>query len=423
VTDPRRELVRTVLQALLFVALAAAGVGIGVLAWHLAGIDGGSTTVAAPTAPPTPAAPPPQPETKRRELSGNVVWPLFGFGPNRSHVAAGMRLRPPFRRVWSVSARSRVEFPPVVAYGRLFVGTTAGSVLSIDAASGKVAWRKNLERCIASSPAVGGGTVYVALMDRAPCPVHDEKQPGYLVALDAATGRKLWRFKSALNESSPLLARGVLYFGTWDGKVHALVAKTHRPLWTAETRDRVRASVTYSKGLVYVGSYDGTLYAFDARTGAPRWNGSPGTAIYSTPAVADGRLYVGSTGGRVYAFDAASGAYLWARTAGRAVYGSPAVWRDTVYVGSYDGTFYAFDAVTGETRWQFAANGPISGSATVMAGIVYLSTLTGHTYGLDVATGKQRWSFPGGQYSPLVADPKQAYLTTYSRIFALRPRG
>jgi outer membrane protein assembly factor BamB len=422
VTNPRRELVGDILQALLFLALAALGIGIGILAWHLAGIDGGSTTAAAPTPPPPAATPPPPPRPKTRELSGNVVWPLFGFGPNRNHVAVGMRLQPPFRRVWSVSARSRVGFPPVVAYGRLFVATAAGSVLSIDAASGKVAWRKNLERCIRSSPAVGGGTVYVALMDRAPCPVHDEKQRGFLVALDAATGRTLWRFRSALNESSPLLARGVLYFGTWDGKVHALVAKTHRPLWTAETRAEVRASVAYSNGLVYVGSYDGTLYAFDAKTGAPRWSASPGTAIYSTPAVAAGRVFVGSTGGGVYAYDAESGSYVWGRTAGRAVYGSPAVWRDTVYVGSYDGTFYAFDAATGETRWQFAANGPISGSATVMAGIVYLSTLTGHTYGLDVTTGRQRWSFPGGQYSPLVADPKQAYVTTYSRIFALRPR-
>jgi outer membrane protein assembly factor BamB len=333
-----------------------------------------------------------------------------------------MSLRPPFKWVWSVGAGSLVQFPPVVAYGRLFVGTTAGLVLSIDAATGKVAWRKNLKRCIASSPAVGGGVVYVALMDRAPCPVHDETQSGYLVALDAATGRRLWRFKSGLNESSPLLARGVVYFGTWDGKVYALGVKKHRPLWTAETRDKVKSAVAYSKGLVYVGSDDGNLYAFDARTGALRWSASPGTAIYSTPAVAAGRVFVGSTGGGVYAYDAESGSYLWGRTAGRAVYGSPAVWRETVYVGSYDGTFYAFDAATGETRWQFAARGPISGSATVMAGLVYLSTLTGHTYGLDAETGRQRWSFPGGQYSPVVADRRQAYVTTHARIFALRPR-
>ena len=46
--------------------------------------------------------------------------------------------------------------------------------------------------------------------------------------MDAKTGRQKWRFKGMPFESSPLLHNGVLYVGSWDGKVHAIRAKTGR---------------------------------------------------------------------------------------------------------------------------------------------------------------------------------------------------
>ncbi len=408
---------------LLFAALAAAGVGLGLLGWRYLDQgdgEGSASTAAAGTAAadaqgPTLTTAPPPPEAR------TIVWPEFGFDARRNKVSPYGH-RPPFKRVWVARARSLIEFPPVIAYGRLYVGTNAGNVLALDAASGNVVWRKNLKRCIAASPAVGDGVLYVPLMDESPCAVHDEEQPGYVVALDADTGERRWRFKTGVNESSPVLNGGVLYFGTWDGSVYALDTTSVKPLWTFETNDKVKGGVALARGILLAPSYDGNLYALDAKTGEERWVGTPGTPLYSTPAVAGGLVYVGSTGGSIYAYDLETGALAWSRQFGDAVYSSPAVARGTVYVGSYDGNLYALDARTGEERWAFAAQGPISGSPTVMGGLVYVSTLAGRTFGLAARTGKRRWAFPAGQYTPIVADPERAYLTGYSRIYALEPK-
>jgi outer membrane protein assembly factor BamB len=346
---------------------------------------------------------------------------MFGFDVRRTGALPDLRLPPPFDRVWTARAGSLLEFPPVIAYGRLYVGTNRGLVLAFDAETGKEVWRRNTRRCIAAAPAVDDGVVYVSLMDTSPCAVHDETEPGFVIAFDAETGERLWRFQTGVNESSPLLVDGILYFGTWDGSVYALDASSRRPLWTFETSDKVKGGAAFARGTIFVGSYDGNLYALDAETGEERWSASPGSAVYATPAVSGGRVYVGATGGGVYAYDVEDGSLAWSQGTGDAVYSSAAVSRGTVFVGSYDGNLYALNAATGEVRWTFAAGGPISGSPTVIGGVVYVSTLEGRTWGLRVSNGKQRFSYPAGQYTPVVADEERIYLTGYSRVYALEP--
>jgi hypothetical protein len=48
-----------------------------------------------------------------------VVWPTYGYDPSRTR-SPGFELRPPFRKRWQFGARNLVEFPPAIAYGRLY---------------------------------------------------------------------------------------------------------------------------------------------------------------------------------------------------------------------------------------------------------------------------------------------------------------
>ena len=377
----------------------------------------------------------PRPVPVRDELP----WPTYGLDSQRTHYGVGSRLRPPFRKLWTVFADSSfIEFPPVIGYGRLFFGTNHGRVLAVDAHSGHVAWSHEFGRCIAASPAVGDGVVYVSLMGIAPCTHPDRDAPGLLVALQARTGRILWRFRPGVTESSPLLVRGLVYVGSWDHRVYAIDVRTHRPRWTFTTGDEVKGGVAYAHGTVYAGSYDGHVYALDARTGRLRWAAGAERGLrgrgrfYATPTVAYGRVFVGATDGIVYAFGARSGHLLWARRTGSYVYGAAAVAGRTVYVGSYDHRFYALDAATGAVRWSFDAGHPISGAPTVLDGLVYFSTCGScsayeadararRTYALDARTGRPVWTFPDGEYSPLVADSRRAYLTGLTNVYALEP--
>jgi outer membrane protein assembly factor BamB len=368
-------------------------------------------------------------ERTPRELT-IVPWPMFGYRATGVRFADGIRLRPPFRRLWASGGATLLEFPPAIAYGRLYVVNAYGDVLAMNTRTGKRAWRFRGRRCAASSPAVSRlmhGTVYVSLLNRGDCAT-GKVTDGEVIALAHNWGQLRWRRRIGPTESPPLVVGNSVYVGDWRGDVYALNARTGRVRWRFRTGGRVKGGLSYLTGRVFVGSYDHHVYALSARSGRLLWKaaaqqrlGNRGT-FYSTPAVAYGRVYIGSTDGKVYSFGAHSGKLRWSYGTGGYVYGSPAIWRQRVLVGSYSGRFYALDAATGDVKWKFKAAGPISGSATVIDGIVYFATLKGRTYGLDAATGKQVWSYPDGKYAPLVADRNRAYLVGYAKVYAFKPR-
>jgi len=364
------------------------------------------------------------------ELSAEkkVLWPMFGFDPARRRAPDGMRLRPPFRTRWFVRARELVEFPPAIAYGRLYFANRSGVVFSVDTSEPRVHWRFRAGRCAAASPAVSHDLVYMAFLNRPPCNTPRPGLDGEVIALNAKTGRVRWRRRIGPSESPPLVVNRTVYVGDWNGKVYALAAPTGRVRWTASVGGEVKDGAAFSNGRVYVGSYDSHVYAFDARSGRRLWRASAQQRLgqqgrfYSTPAVAYGRVYIGGTDGKVYSYGATTGKLRWSHGTGHYVYASPAVWRRRILIGSYDGDFYCLDAATGDVRWRFKSNGRISGSAIVLAGVVYFSTLSGRTYALDAASGKLLWSYRRGSYAAVVSDGKHLFLAGYARVYSLTER-
>ena len=380
---------------------------------------------------------------RSRQAEETMPWPMYGFDLERTHVAEDFHHRPPYRRVWHVDAHNTIEFPPAVAYGRVYVPQQKGLFLAVDARTGRVDWRRDFNRCAASSPTVGRGVVYQAYMDFVNCPQDRPGATGFVIAMDARTGHQLWRFKGAPFESSPLLVRNTLYVGSWDHGVYALDARTGRRRWRFQADDQVNTSPAYWRGTIYIASDGGTLYALGARTGKLRWQAHSHAKFgsreffYATPTVAYGRVFIGNTDGTMYVYGARSGKLLWARPLGSYVYGAAAVWHRTVYVGTYDGWFYALDAATGDVRWKRSAPGAVHAAATVMDGLVYYATCStcgsaaqrtvkrgpDGTWALDARTGHLVWHFPAGKYAnPVVADSRRIYLTGWAGVYGLAER-
>jgi outer membrane protein assembly factor BamB len=371
----------------------------------------------------TTAAPVPE-----RPKEPGVLWQSYGFGLERTH-ASPYALRPPFRRSWTFRAQALLEFPPVLAFGRLFFAANDGGVFAINAQTGKRAWKRTTGRCQAASPAVSGRLVFIPFMNVKPCNRQSTAGlDGQLTAYYAGSGDVRWTKKIGPSESSPLVDRGYVYTADWNGRVWSFVGSTGKLRWVSQVGSQIKGGVAISGGRLYVGDYGGHLYALDLRTGKVLWTASSQPRLlgrgnfYSTPAVAYGRVYIGNTDGKVYSFGATSGDVRWSHGTGGYVYSSPAVWRQRIYAGSYDHTFYCLDAATGEVKWTFPANGPISGSPTVMGGVVYFATLKERTYALDALTGKQLWTWNDGKYSPVVADQKRVYLVGYARVYGLVPK-
>jgi outer membrane protein assembly factor BamB len=360
----------------------------------------------------------------------DVTWPLYGYDPARLRAPFGLKVHPPFRRapVWTFRGGRLLEFPPVIAYGRIYIVNNAGTLFALTETRGKPVWKYSSHRCSAASPAVGQHLVFISLLNKPPCNAAHGVD-GKLIAFDAETGRIRWQRTIGPSESSPLLSDKLVIVGDWSHNVYAFTAATGNLRWHYHAGGLIKGAIARSGNRVYFGSYDTHVYALDARTGKLVWRASSQPRIgrtgtfYANPAVAYGRVYIGATDGKMYSFGATSGKLRWSNGTGDFIYSSAAVWRQNVLVGSYDGTFYSFDAATGDVRWRFSAGGKISGSPSVIDGIVYFSTLSGRTFGLNASNGKRVFSYPAGEYAAAVASKHRLYLVGYSRLYALIRRG
>lgn len=376
-----------------------------------------------------------------KEVVALEPWPTYGYNLERTRVSP-YKHTPPYRRLWRMRAAHQIEFPPVVAYGRIYLTNQHGRFWVVNPKTGGIVRSRKFQRCTAASPTVWKERVFVAFMYPLPCRARrapGDARSGFVLAMDAYSGKELWRFKAGAIESSLLVVKGVLYFGSWNRRVYAVRAKDGKLIWSQTVDDRVTSSAAHRAGTIYIPTDGGRLYALNARTGKVRWRASSFTRLgrreyfYATPTVSYGRVFLGNTDGIVYAYGAGTGRLLWAQRAGTYVYTAAAVWRRRVYVGTFDGYVVAFDAATGRTVWRYDAPGSIIGAPTVMGGLVYFSICgtcgrnasrrvefgRPRTFALDARTGRLRWQFLDGKYSPIVADRRRVYLIGRSSIYAL----
>ena len=367
-----------------------------------------------------------QTEPKAAKEPVAIIWPMYGFDAARLRAPLGFKVHPPFRRapVWTFRAHALLEFPPVIAYSRIYIVNNSGTVFALHQQSGKVLWKYRTHRCSAASPAVGDHLVFVSLLNKPPCNA-SHGVDGKVIAFDAETGRIRWQRTIGPSESSPLFADGLVIVGDWSHDIYAFTAASGNLRWHFKAGGLVKGAISQSGNRVYFGAYDTHVYALDLHTGKQIWRASSQPRIgrtgtfYANAAVAYGRVYIGATDGKMYSFGATTGKLRWSNGTGDFIYSSAAVWRGNVLVGSYDGYFYSFDAATGDIRWRFHAGAKISGSASVIDGVVYFSTLSGRTFGLNARNGKLVWSYPTGQYAAAVASKSRLYIIGYSKLYAL----
>ncbi len=192
------------------------------------------------------------------------AWPMLAHDPARSG-ATPTELRPPFERKWYRLFPDEgliAGIQPIIADGKVFIGTMAGVLHAIDAESGKDVWTYRAGGAILHTCAAAGGKVF---------------------------------------------------FGTADGKLYAVHAKDGSFAWAVRTGAAVWNSPVVFEDLVIAGSRDGKLYACGAAEGMVKWTAPTGGPILNSPAVDPERrrVYVGSEDMHVYAFDFDSGRLVW----------------------------------------------------------------------------------------------------------------
>jgi alcohol dehydrogenase (cytochrome c) len=161
------------------------------------------------------------------------------------------------------------------------------------------AFQTNQAQQVKSTPIVVDGIVYLTAPDN-------------LWAIDARSGRQIWRYQHPPNDAFHIGHRGVavhdrsVYLTTPDAHLLAFDRFSGELLWNVEVADAARGFWSTNAPLVIrehvivgvSGDFDnlpGTLRAFDATTGAARWT------FYSTPpAGTHDELAGGATGGQMW---------------------------------------------------------------------------------------------------------------------------
>jgi len=175
--------------------------------------------------------------------------------------------------------------------------------------------------------------------------------------------------------ASPAVVNGVVYVGSWDSYFYALDAATGKEKWRFKTGEDhqiynqvgIQSSASVMDGTVYFGCRDSNLYAVDAATGQKKWAfNNKGSWVIGSPAVKDGKVYFGTSDtSMLYAVDAKSGTALFSLKYNRwPLFSSPTIAGNMLYLGSNEGKLMAIDLVGQKTAWTFHTDGSIQNGAT-----------------------------------------------------------
>jgi outer membrane protein assembly factor BamB len=191
---------------------------------------------------------------------------------------------------WAFETQSHIESNPVLSGNRVYFGAGDDGLYCVETLTGKKVWHlENLH--IDATPLVKNGIVYVGSY-RADDNQHKELR---LLALDAATGRVIWSEPIDLSSySQPAIADKTVYFclGTGNlessgpksaGAVVAINAATGKQIWRVDLPDSVFGSPAVDHGLVVVSCHDGDVYAFNDTDGSFRWQFHLGDPIIAAP--------------------------------------------------------------------------------------------------------------------------------------------
>lgn len=181
-----------------------------------------------------------------------------------------------------------------------------GWVRGYDAASGKKLWEfdtnpkdsvwpKNRNEVI-STPILFEDKVYIA---NGQDPEHGEGV-GHLYCIDPSkrgditkTGL-IWHYGDIRRSiSTGALADGILYYADFSGFLHAIEAATGKPLWKHDMLAAVWASPMVVDGRVFLGDEDGDITVLKhGKVKEVLFEGNMGSSVYSTVIAANGSLFV-----------------------------------------------------------------------------------------------------------------------------------
>ncbi len=288
------------------------------------------------------------------------------IGGNASHNPGHLALSSELHQVWAIDAgegpQSHLLYTgtPIVADGRIFVLDTQAEVTALDAQTGKQLWRVRISPEDARTDTLGGGIAYGAGK------VYVTGGYPEVQALDAANGGLVWRRQlTAPPRSAVTYSSDRLYVTTLDNQTQVMSAADGTTVWSHAGLPQSegvlgQATPAVDPTITVIPYSSGEIFALRLETGRIAWqdnlvsirhtNALWSLTDISTPPVIDhGMVYSVSQGGRFVAIDERSGARVWQHEVGSS--NMPWVAGDYVFLLDNNNELVCISREKGGIRW------------------------------------------------------------------------
>lgn len=202
-------------------------------------------------------------------------------------------------------------------------------IAGLDAATGKERWKtpRKFGPSWASPQIIHGPQGPLLLTAATP----------YLVAYEPRTGKELWRvecLKDAEVAVSPFYGDGVIYVASDANGFTAIDVATQKVLWQKADGSPSVCTPLVTKGLIIYGSMNGGIFCLDAKTGAELWHQDTDDGIYASPILVGENVYLIDRAGKVHVCKADRSGFqaVGSPAVGEQVYATPAVVGNGLFV-------------------------------------------------------------------------------------------
>ncbi len=295
----------------------------------------------------------------------NPDWPQAGY--DASKYTGHLSLADNPAQVWTAKVqgstnRRRLAAAPVIGGGLLFAVGTDSVVHAFDAATGADRWTYEMKFDSKLSSAVfGGGASY------ADGKLYVTNGIGEVAALDARTGKEIWRVRPAgPMRGSPTIAFNSVYVMTQDNQILSLSQLDGSTQWqeagsTAQAGVFGVAAPAAGSGTIIAGYSTGELSAYRYENGRTLWSDALARTSISTEVGSltdidadpiidpSGRVFALGQGGRMAAYELVTGQRIWELNL--AGISTPAVAGEWIFTLTDDARLLAIARATGKVRW------------------------------------------------------------------------
>jgi outer membrane protein assembly factor BamB len=203
------------------------------------------------------------------------------------------------------------------------------------------------------------------------------------------------------------------------GYVIAINATTGKRLWKVDTNLPLSSAVGYTDNLIVLGSHKADLVALDKVTGEEKWRTKTSTEVFAGPMGRDSGIALLTIDSRLHGIDPATGNQKWIFDANAPALklrggSTPLVFDDVALVGFASGQAGLFDLNTGRVIWFETIAQPrgrteierivdINGRLARRGNMAYIVTFQGKVVALDLSNLQIVWSRDSSSYTGLDA--------------------